>query len=142
MTAALVAALGLGWLEGRRLDRALRGRRIAAAVAAVVSLALLATSHTARVVSTDTAIVATEGATPSLVRHLADSAAAPVYLLDRAGDPRAFGGGARPTPDLAALLRAVPSLRRLVIAGWGLDSVELAEAGDRPITFVPAPVPP
>jgi hypothetical protein len=45
MTAALVAALGLGWLEGRRLDRALRGRRIAAAVAAVVSLALLAARH-------------------------------------------------------------------------------------------------
>lgn len=142
LAAALAAAVGLGWLEWRRRDRALRGRRIAAAVAAVVSLVLLAVGDSARTVSTDTAVVATEGATPSVVRHLADSTAAPVYLLDRAGDARAFGGSARPTADLASLLRAAPSLRRLVIAGWGLDSVELAELGERPITFVPAPVPP
>lgn len=142
MAAALAAALGLGWLEWRRPDRAFRGRRIAAAAAAVLSLALLAAGNSARTVSTDTAVIATEGATPSVVRHLADSAAAPVYLLDRAGDARAFGGGARPTADLASLLRAAPSLRHLVIAGWGLDSTELAAAGERPITFVPAAVPP
>ena len=142
MAAALAAALGLGWIEWRRPDRAFRGRRIAAAAAAVLSLALLAASKSARTVRTDTAVVVTEGAMPSTVRHLADSTAAPVYLLDRAGDARAFGGSARPTADLASLLQAAPSVRRLVIAGWGLDSVELAEAGERPITFAPAPVPP
>ena len=140
---AVAAGLGLAWLEWRRPDRAFRTRRIAATLAAAGSLALLASSGgDGGRTDADTAIVATEGATPSAVRRLADSAHARVYVLPRAGEPRPFGAAARPTPDIAALLRDAPSISHLVVAGWGLDSLELADVGRRPITFIPAPIPP
>lgn len=141
--AAVAAGLGLAWLEWRRPDRALRTRRIAATVAAAGSLVLLAWGG-GDGGRTDalTAVVATGGATPSAVRRLADSAHARVYVLPRAGDARPFGSAARPTPDIATLLRDAPSISHLVVAGWGLDSTELADVGRRPITFMPAPIPP
>jgi hypothetical protein len=142
VAAAGATTLALGWLEWRRPDRAFRARRVAAVIAAVAALALLAAGRGVTRATGNTAVVATEGATPSRVRRLADSVGAPVYVLAEAGDARAFGGGARPTPDIAALVRTAPALRRLVIAGWGLDSAGLAAAGDRSITFVPAPIPP
>ena len=140
--AAGAATLALGWLEWRRPDRAFRARRVAAVIAAAAALTFLAADRGVTRTTGNTAIVVTEGATPSRVRRLADSAGAPVYVLAEAGDTRAFGDGARPTPDIAALVRAAPSVQRLVITGWGLDSAALAAAGDRSITFAPAPVPP
>jgi hypothetical protein len=142
LAAAAAAAAGLGWLEWRRPDRAFRARRVAAVIAASATLTFLAAGHGATRATGNTAIVATAGAVPARVRRLADSAGAPVYVLSEAGDARTFGGGARPMPDIAALVRAEPSVRRLVITGWGLDSTGLAAAGDRSIIFVPAPIPP
>lgn len=143
IAAAVAAGLGLAWLEWRRPDRAFRTRRIAATVAAVVSLALLAGGGGGNGrTDAETAIIATEGAVPSAARRLADSAHARIHVLARAGDARRFGTAARPTPGVAALLRDAPSVSRLIVAGWGLDSTELADAGRRPITFVPGPIPP
>ena len=143
IVAAIAGGLALAGLEWRRPDRAFRRRRTAAAAAAVGSLALLAgRSDDSGRAEAGAAIVATEGATPSVVRRLADSAHAPIYVLARAGDARSFGAAARPTPDIAAIMRDAPSIGRLIVTGWGLDSAELADAGRRSLTFIPEPIPP
>ena len=142
IAAAIAVGVGLGWLEWRRPDRAWRRRRVVATLAAAAALVLLAGSGGGGRTSAGTAVVATEGATPSAVRRLADSAHAPIYVLARAGEARRFGAAARPAPDIASLLRETPGISRLIVIGWGLDSTELADAGPRPISFVPAPVPP
>ena len=141
IAAAVAVTLALGWLEWRRPDPAHRARRVAAVITAAAALALLAVARGVTSPTGATAIVVTEGATPSRVRRLADSVGAPVYVLPEAGKARTFGAGARPAPDIATLVGGAPSLRRLVVTGWGLDSAGLAAAGDRSLAFDPAPIP-
>ena len=80
-----------------------------------------------------TVVVATPGATPELVRRVADSARAPVYVLPGAGNALRFGGGAERAPDIAWILRHAPGTRRIVVTGWGLDDDELDQAEGRTI---------
>ncbi len=108
--------------------------RAAALVLAAGSLAGLFLSQRARPGgAAATIVVATPGAQPALVRHMADSARAPVYVLPRAGDAHRFGGGAEAAPDIAWILRRSPGTRHIVVVGWGLDDPELEQLGDRSI---------
>ncbi len=139
--AAGIAALGLIWLEWRRLDRRHVGRRIAASVIAVASLALLASERPVTHPERAVAVIATEGADPALVRHLADSARGSVYVLDEQETSR-FGASASAVPDIAFVLRHYPATRAAIIVGWGLREGEMDALRGVPARFVAAALPP
>lgn len=82
-----------------------------------------------------TIVVATPGAAPALARRVADSAGAPLYVLSGAGDALRFGGGAQNAPDVAWILRRSPGIRRIIVAGWGLDDAALEQAEGRIVTL-------
>lgn len=108
--------------------------RAAALLLAAGSLAGLVLSQPSRSGGgAGTVVVATPGATPELVRRVADSARAPVYVLPGAGNALRFGGGAERAPDIAWILRHAPGTRRIVVTGWGLDDDELDQAEGRTI---------
>ncbi len=137
---ATLAALVLGALEWRRPDPRWRTARGVASVLAVLALAaLLAPSPPPA--RDGGGVLVTEGATPALVRRVADSLEAAVFVLPEAGAARAFGANARRVADLPALLRREPGLRRLTVTGWGLDPAAAGAAVPMPSGFVAAPAP-
>lgn len=142
---ALVAFLAglVAWAELRR-KRPRGAWRAAAGVLAVLSLAALAlgTGPARGRSGARAAVIVTRGARPAAVRRLADSAGAVIRVLPDAGDPQRFGAGAVRVADLRALLRGAPSIERIIVAGWGLDSASLEAAGERSLGFAPAPGPP
>jgi len=115
--------------------------RAGALLVAAASLGALALTQPRAPSSASTVVVATAGATPALVRHLSDSARAPVYVLEGAGDPLRYGAGAEAAPDLVGILRRSPDISQIIVAGWGLEEAELEQAGNRRIVLAPAPLP-
>ena len=110
--------------------------RTAALLMAAGSLAGLFLSHpSVPSGAATTVIVATPGATAALVRRVADSARAPVFVLPGGGDPHRLGRGAEGAPDIAWILRRSPGIRQIIVAGWGLNDAELDQAEGRIITL-------
>ena len=129
LLAVLVAATT--WLEVRRPDRRHLLLRIIAAVVSAIALTLvLAPPYVAGTRRSEVALLVTEGASAAEVRRIADSVQ-PAHTL-RLGDS---------LQDLRTLGRRHPGLREVVVAGWGLDSVELRNLRGLTIGFVPSALP-
>ena len=127
----VVLAAGSIWLEVRRSDRRRLPLRIAAALGASVALGLLL--EPPRISAgrqSEVALLVTEGARPPDIRRVADSVR-PAHIF-RLGDSLS---------DLRTLRSRHPGIRRVVVAGWGVDSIDLRELRDVAVGFRPAPLP-
>ena len=128
---AVVLAAGSIWLELRRPDRRRLPLRISAALVAAIAMALLVDPPRIAVARhRETALLVTDGARPGEIRRVADSIRAALILR------------ADSSADLRTLRSRHPGIRRIVVVGWGLDSIELAALRDVMLDFVPSETPP
>jgi hypothetical protein len=129
--AAAAAFALLAALELRRPDRRRLAGRLAASAIAIGALLALAAAPAREVTrSSETIVVATEGASEELLGEAADSARG--ARIVRLGDSIA---------DAGVLRRRFPAAGRVIVAGWGLDDGDLARLARVAIDYRAAPLP-